>query len=324
MGLQLGDRNDTVRRWRTVMSKRFAGYERLLGPLPADTDLFGSRAVAWQREYEVRTGQPADGVVSDNDLRALGIPLPGRRWLFTVHGTGQPDPLGPGLPADTARAVLDLYAWQPIGNYPAATWPMWPSIEKGVTELVAQIKDRVGPADTLSLAGYSQGAVVTGQVLKHHIMDPAGDLHGHLGRVRKVVFWGNPMRQRGIQAFDEWIHPLAPADTHGILTEDLLEGLDTAPFETRDYAHKGDMYACNTDDQAAEYKRAIAKIVMRATDIWNGPDSLVSQLKELGQRPFQEAFAMALAIGQAGAFFTSTEHGYNIGPAIDFLRKDPR
>lgn len=316
MALKLGDRSDTVRQWRTVMARRFAGYARIRGALPP-TDEFGLRAKAWQQEYEIRTGQPVDGIVSDNDLRALGIAVASTRWLFTVHGTGQPDPLGPGLPADTARAVLDKYTWQPVGNYPAAAFPMWPSITAGVAELRAQITGKPGE---INLAGYSQGAVVVGQVLKHDIMNPQGVLHHRLPDVRKVIFWGNPMRQAGIQADDHWIHEIAPADSHGILTEDLLTGMESAPFEVRDYAHKGDMYACNRDTDTDEYKRAIAKIIMRADDFWEGPDSVVSQLVELGQRPLEEGIAMALAIGQAGAFFASTAHGYNIGPAIDFLR----
>ena len=74
MPLRIGDRNESVRRWREVMAKRFAGYARTRGALPTDTDEFGPRAQSWQLEYEIRTGQPQDGVVSDDDLRALGVP----------------------------------------------------------------------------------------------------------------------------------------------------------------------------------------------------------------------------------------------------------
>ncbi|AXC35118.1 lysin B [Mycobacterium phage Phranny] len=305
-----------VSRWQKVMLARYAVYAKAFdgGPLRVD-GYFGYDDEAVQREYERRIGEPQDGVVSDHNLRTLGVHVD--RWLFTVHGTGQPDPLGPGLPADTARAVLDKYTWQPIGNYPARAFPMWPSIQDGRKELRTQIASKPGE---INMAGYSQGACVVGQVLKHDIMDPKGSLHHRLSDVRKVVFWGNPMRQQGIQHDDQWIHEIAPADTHGILTFDLLEGLDKAPFEVRDYAHKGDMYACNTDDDAAEYKRAIARIVMRATDWFGGKDSLFEQIKELGQRPVTEGIAVAMAIIQALQFATSTAHGYNIGPAIDFLR----
>lgn len=238
------------------------------------------------------------------------------RWLFTVHGTGMPDPFGPGLPADTARAVLDLYRWQPIGNYPAAVFPMWDSVQKGRRELNHQISIKPGE---INMAGYSQGAVVVGQVLKHDIMNPAGNLHHRLKDVRKVVLWGNPMRQKGIAHDDLCMHQVATPETHGIL-EDRLEGLEHAPFEVRDYAHEHDMFASVRDDDMHEYQVAVAKVVMNAWDFWVGPNSVVAQLFELGQRPIWEGIALAQAIIDALKFAGSTAHGYNIGPAIEFLR----
>jgi hypothetical protein len=194
---------------------------------------------------------------------------------------------------------------------------MWPSITQGVAELIGQISTKPGK---FALAGYSQGAIVVGQVLKHTIMDPNGALHHRLPDVTKVVCWGNPMRQEGFAAGDDWIWPTANADTGGIMAWDRLDGLESAPFQMRDYAHQGDMYAANADTDADEYKRAICKIVMNVLDLFDGPDSLVSQLVELAERPVQEGIAMAGAIIDAGRFFTGTAHGYNIGPAIDFLR----
>lgn len=89
MPLRLGDRNSSVRAWRHVMNTRFGGlYTRLHGPLPDDTDQFGPRAAQWQQEYQKRTQQTVlDGVVSDNDLRALGVPLPLPK-LYPVQGVG--------------------------------------------------------------------------------------------------------------------------------------------------------------------------------------------------------------------------------------------
>ncbi|QJD52479.1 lysin B [Mycobacterium phage AN9] len=244
-------------------------------------------------------------------------------WLFTVHGTGQPDPLRPGLPADTARRVLDIYRWQPIGNYPARAFPnMWDSVLAGAAELTLQIEQKLDadPYADFAMAGYSQGAMVVAYVLKHEIMNPQGRLNRFLLRLRKVVFWGNPMRQRGIAHSDEWIHEVAPPESHGIYTDDLLEGLESAPFEVRDYAHRGDMYACNFDTDVDEFKRAICKIVMRANDWFVGEDSVWSQLMELKKRPLFEMFAMAKAIVQAIKFFAGSAHDYNIEPAVRFLR----
>ena len=321
MTLRLHDRNPTVRKWRQVMAARFAGYARIHGPLPGDTDEFGPRAVAWQREYQRRTFQHDNGEVSDADLVALGIsPVPDARempWLFTVHGTGMADPLGPGLPADTARDVLSHYRWRPIGNYPAVPFPMKPSIDKGRAELVKQVNSKPGP---LSLAGYSQGAVVVGQVLKHDIMNPAGRLHHRLGDVRKVVFWGNPMRQQGIAHFDHWKYQVAGPDTFGIMA-DRLEGLQDAPFEVRDYAHAGDMYASIRDREADEWKVMVQRLIFSATDFFGGEDSLVAQLLEWAARPLQETIAAATAGIEAIRFFVNLDqHNYNRFPAVDFLR----
>ncbi|UJD20851.1 lysin B [Mycobacterium phage Zimmer] len=323
MPIRLNDRGPHVKRWREVMAVRFDGYKRTRGELPTNTDVFGLRAQAWQQEYELRTKQVMDGIVSDDDLRGLGIEVPhdDRPWLFTVHGTGQPNPTGPGLPVDTAMQVMDLYKHQGIGNYPATAFPMWPSIMKGVDELVLQIEQKLtGNDDDFAMAGYSQGAMVVAYVLKHYILDPNGRLHKFLGRLKKVIFWGNPMRQKGKADWDGWLE-VAPADSHGIFTEDLLEGLEQYDFEVRDYGHKGDMYACNFDTDADEYKRAICKIVMKATDWFGGPDSLVSQLKELAMRPLPEMIAAATAIISAIQFGTHMEnHNYNIQPAVEFLR----
>lgn len=86
MPLKIGDQNGSVRAWRRVMNLRFGGlYTRLHGPL-GDTDQYGQRAVSWQNEYQARTGQMQTGVVSDDDLRALGVPIPFLR--YPIQGVG--------------------------------------------------------------------------------------------------------------------------------------------------------------------------------------------------------------------------------------------
>lgn len=316
LGLGLGDADPEIAKFKEFAKSKFKSYAGSLD----DNGVYTRELAAVVSEMQARYGLPVTGILDyASKVRSgfLKVEPPAKPYLYTVHGTGVADPFGFGLPADTARAVLDIYTWQPVGWYPAAAFPMWPSITAGVSELVSLIAARPGK---FALAGYSQGACVVSTVLKHFIMNPNGALHHRLGDVTKVVCWGNPMRQKGFAAFDEWIWPIAKPDTGGIMAWDRLEGLDAAPFQMRDYAHAGDMYASNNDSDKDEYKRAICKIVMKATDIFEGPDSLVSQLKELSVRPVQEGLAMASAIIDAGKFFTGTAHGYNIGPAIEFLR----
>jgi hypothetical protein len=320
MSLRVGSSGELVSRWIRAMKARYASYADHL----AVDDYFGLDDAEVQREYERRTGQEPDGVVSDRDLENL---LPAKPWLFTVHGTGMPDPLGPGLPADTARDVLDLYRWQPIGNYPAAAFPMKPSYTKAIEELVLQIDQKLSSDNSeFAMAGYSQGAIAVSYVIKHELINPNGRLHKYLARLKKVVLWGNPMRQKGFAHFDEWIHPVAAPDTMGIL-EDRLENIEQQDFEVRDYAHDGDMYASIKEDDMHEYEVAIGRIVMTVSGVWGGEDSLVSQLAELAGHPLRESFAMAQAIIDAIKFFASSTQGqnwphlYNRYPAVAFLRQ---
>jgi hypothetical protein len=332
--LQRGSKGPEVGALQSGLNRVFPSYSRL-----AVDDDFGLLTESVVREFQRRSGLLSDGIVGPQTRAALGVfgilgkgdgavatPVPApapqrpKPWLFTVHGTGQPDPMGPGLPRDTALDVLDIYRWQPIGNYSARAFPMWPSVMEGYEELVLQIDQRLSQDDSdFAMAGYSQGAIVVGQVLKHEIQNPNGRLHKYLPRLKKVVFWGNPMRQTGFAHFDEWKYPIAPADSGGIL-EDKLE-LDGATFEVRDYAHAGDMYASILDNDRDEYKVAIGRLVMKAINFYGGPNSLVAQLIELGQRPLEEGIAMARAIIDAIKFFANLDqHNYNRFPAVAFLR----
>lgn len=125
MTLKLGDANDTVLRWRQVMNAMFGGtpqhpglYARLHGPLPTDTNVFGERAVSWQKEYESRTGQVIDGIVSDQDLLDLKVVIPHRPiWAYSAPGSGAPWNVGPPFDiGEWAKNVLHINH-QPVG-YP--------------------------------------------------------------------------------------------------------------------------------------------------------------------------------------------------------------
>lgn len=307
MQLTVGSTGPVVTAWQRIMVARFQSYALAAdgGPLRAD-GYFGYDDADVQREYERRTNQPVDGIVSEADLVALGVIAPpaAKPTLFTVHGTGVT--MWDGPPADTARAVLHKYHWQPIGNYPAQPFPMWPSIQLGVAELRLQINRYPGP---FALAGYSQGAIVTSLVYKYDIANPRGILHHRLKDLKKAVTWGNPMAEHG-----------ASPNSTGIM-DDRLEN---TPTWWRDYCNKGDIYCDNPSNDSGEYSTAICKIVM-GHDWWRGRDSIISQIIELGLNPIQEGMAMLDAIVKAGLFFangTSAHLRYDITPAINYLKEE--
>ncbi|QBI98681.1 lysin B [Mycobacterium phage Bobby] len=294
MPLRLGDRNESVRQWRIKMNAWFGPlYTRLIGPLPMDTDEFGPRAKAWQEEYERRTNQVVDGEVSDNDLRALGVPVPTKVVIFTVAGTGarwdQGYPFDLGRWQDQSRVIL-----QPIG-YRAAVFPMGPSVNEGEIELIRQMRIHLDrdPSLNFILIGYSQGAIVTSRVLRRMM---SGDLAHYYDRCIAGVTFGNPMRERG--------HFVGGNDPGG-------QGLDPKPLVNTpswwyDYAAKGDIYSSgpgNNDRQAAEHMTSIYLAVMGKFILGN--DALVSQVIELFTNPFAEVPAVVKAIASGIGFVTS-------------------
>lgn len=228
MTLKLGDANATVLRWRQVMNAMFGGtpdhpglYARLHGPLPTHTNVYGERAVSWQKEYESRTGQVQDGIVSDKDLLDLKVVIPYRPiWIYTAPGSGAPWSVGP--PFDTgewAKNVLHLNhqpVGYPIGGYMglmggdpglsyldvAAAYAVEqdrllginPDVQKAMT---LRAKDWTVPVDVeIWGCGYSQGA----DIMKRYFAQAFGD-GGKYERLRDrlngFLLFGDPARQPG-------------------------------------------------------------------------------------------------------------------------------
>lgn len=295
MPIRLGDRNETVRAWRAKMNAWFGGlYTRLLGPLPMDTNEYGQRAKSWQEEYERRTGQVVDGVASDQDLRGLGIPVPSKVVIFTVAGTGANWDVG--YPFDLARwQDQERVILQPIG-YPAAMFPMGPSVNQGIDELVNQMRIHLDaePSRKFILIGYSQGALVTSKVLQR--MQGSGDLARYMDRCIAGVTFGNPAREHG-----KYVGTNNPGG----------QGLDpkciaNTPSWWYDYCTVGDIYGAgpgNDDHEAAEYMTSIFLAVQG--HLLTGQDNLAQQVFELFLNPFGEAPAVMKAIASGIGFFTS-------------------
>lgn len=258
MSLQLGSSGPMVAAWQRTMLTRFKGYALGAdgGPLKVDR-YYGADDAAVQRQYQHNTGQTPDGVVSDHDLHALGL-LP---TLLTVHGTGQPDPMGVGYPADIARRVLDLYWWQPVGNYEAAAVPMNHSADHGEAELIRLISDPVIVPGPTAMVDFSQGSICAGRVRNRM---RAGKLRGQL---IAAASFGNPMRPAGSYAGNR------DPGGHGI-----DPNLETAsePY-CINLAAKGDLYTTCPDGEVGEMERAIFNMVFEK---WFGRDTITEQLLE--------------------------------------------
>lgn len=323
VGLGLGDASPEVARIKEHLRRKFS-YARNL----SRSNIFDQHLVDVVTEMQKRyraAGKLADGdyipgVVNYKTKVVMGFLHPpaavdSRPMLFTVCGTGVPWWVGPD--ADTARAVEDMYRWQPIG-YPAAPFPMAPSARAGRAELINQIErhrpqiERGGAA----LIGYSQGAIVTSEAWMLDIDPPGGKLHWLKPHLRKAVTFGNPMREQGRVWADAGGAP-APPRSRGIA--DML--LADTPQWWRDYAHAGDLYT-DVEGDSGEYKTAIYKVVMGAR-IMQGPDSLLAQILELTAAPAREVMAMFSAILDAGLFFaakTGPHVNYSPSAAVDYLR----
>lgn len=206
MSLQLNDQNETVRLWRHIMNARFGGlYTKLHGPLPEDTDKFGPRAVEWQKEYEVRTGQVQDGIVSDADLYALGItvpPLPVSHQVcvgLTVGGAGSAWFNGYQWDLGEALDKSRMYH-QPIG-FNTNPFPMNKGVQDGVGKIVEQLfiaRPQFGGRNLTTIPWFTPLAYSMGSIAWMIVLMRV--LHGDLKQFKHMYMgsnsFGPPSRQK--------------------------------------------------------------------------------------------------------------------------------
>lgn len=201
--------------------------------------------------------------------------------LITVNGTGDPDPASTagfsGLLGSMVggvnpwEIVADMKAgiepptppwqWQPIG-YPAAVFPMNPSVQNARAQIVAALggpasadyQARVYPSGPFALSGYSQGAIVTGQVWSQDILPDTGVLHHRLPDCLSVVNFGDPLRASGVANGNVFQQIPIPGTLDGVATGGISGPLDLTAAQTNvlnslgkpvvmSFALPGDLYA---------------------------------------------------------------------------------
>lgn len=134
--------------------------------------------------------------------------------LYSVCGTGVGWNVGYPFDLGDALEQAGLIEHQPIG-YPATAFPMQPSIDAGVAELVKQIMLR-DPSEPWAMVGYSQGAIVTSTVYDR-VRDVNDPLNAYAATFLGGVTFGNPRREEG-HTVPGGIDP----GGHGIVTPNLV------------------------------------------------------------------------------------------------------
>lgn len=334
VGWTVGMTSPTIKEAKRILKIKFS-YARGLDDGPEFTPLLEAILV----EYQVRKGGlRTDGILDYATQKALGMlaPPPAPRpvaTLITVNGTAVPDPFGPGFPADLGRALErtspGLYYWQPIG-YPAAVYPMRPSVEAGREEVVNQINRHPG---RFVLVGYSQGALVTNAVWREDILNPQGRLHHRKDEVLALITYGDPQRCPGIANGNRLAGLPVPKKlnghtTGGIAGPDNLTAEET-PEKFLSFANNGDLYAAapvgddpwNTQTEVGYNQTMIYEAVME----FNGKDfiRLVAEIADVVRMPAINVVPLVQAIWGGLSFFgkgTKASHWtYDIGPAIKYL-----
>lgn len=335
IGWQIGMSSPTVAAAKKLLKVKFR-YAQGLDDGPEFTPLLG----AVLAEYQIRKGGlRTDGVLDYATQKALGMltltpPAPRPvATLYTVNGTGVPDPFGPGFPADLGRMMErtspGLFYWQPIG-YPAAVYPMRPSVEAGAEELVRQIERHPG---RIALCGYSQGALVTNMVWRDEILAPGGRLHHRKDEVIAIITYGDPQRAPGIARGNVYARQSVPKKlnghtTGGIAGPDNLTVEQTPEFFLS-FANNGDLYAAAPvgDDpwtkptEVGHNQTLIYEAVME----FNGRDflGLVKEITSVVTLPAVNVLPLVQAIWNGLTFFgkgTRASHWtYDIAPAARYL-----
>ena len=328
IGWGLGDSGPVVAAAKAKLRAKFSYAKNLDNTETFDADLQFVLSTYQTRKNMDGYAPPlrTDGVLDYATQLALGliaVTAPEKPMLFTAQGTAVD--MFTGYPADTARALLDVYQWQPLGNWPATAFPMQQSYNQGIAELIVQVRNWCprGGTRKCAFAGYSQGAIVVALFFKHHVKPAGAEFHYLLeqNRILGAVTWGNPCRERGVANGNDYAG--WPTDDSGGIGDDLL--VDT-PDWWLDFAHTAgspwgrDIYTATPFNQTGADMRSIWPIV-RNVDF----ALLFARLAAVFTNPTAELYAAVQAILWAGMFFignppTLPHINYSIDPAIGYLR----
>lgn len=317
VGLGLGDTSEEVRALKDHMRRKFS-YAKL-----ADTTLYDvpmvNAVTEMQKRYKAagKIGAHTPGIINLETKYAMGfLPRPERPRpvLFTVEGHMSNMWVGPC--AETARMLESegVCRWQPVG-YNSTKLPF--DNDSGIRELTRLLGDRtLLPHGTKwGVVCFSQGAIIGAETFLQNVFPRAGSLHWRLDSWAGTISFGSPYRE--LNTIADWVTDPPRPGTEGISDRRMVN----TPDQWKEVARRGDLYAeVYAGQPATEHKRAVYKAVQSE---WFGhPDSLLSQLIEIYERPVPEMLAVIQAITNGVMFLGNMQPhgGYDLKPCIDWMR----
>lgn len=278
--------------------------------------------------------------------------------LLTVSGTAAPWFVG--YPSESGFALTDPWLisrgqcfgppegqnWLFQGDgYPAAVFPMRPSVLNGWEECVRLLLE-VYTSGPFVLDGYSQGAIVVCMVWREEILNPAGRLHHRLNDCLGVITYGNPMRSPGIAYGNTllWGH-VVPGTQDGYVTGGISGPNNLKPEEclfpdghplagepaVYDFANPGDLYASAPVGPTPWIKEttvgANETLVYEAIMDFDGSDlwAWTKKIFKIVTMPLSELWPLVQAIWNGLQFFSAGMNAphwqYDSTPATIYLDK---
>lgn len=251
-----------------------------------------------------------------------GVQKPSRHILYTVTGFGAD--CWSTYPADLARAIgpdilpgLDEnWYWRPIAygsnglggvpNWIPAAFPMQNSIDNGVKNMT-DIMLSYPPTQTWGFVAYSEGSIVTGDIMDLCGITDSGAIDPRLAPYAESfvggVTFGGPRREKG-HTCPGGIDP----GGHGIVRPQLKN----TPEKVWDFAAGNnqpgssgiDLYTCSGyrgDQWTEDEENAVWEIVRTGT--LSGTKPLIQQLVKILEDPAHGVPSTAMAIFDALDFF---------------------
>jgi len=221
---------------------------------------------------------------------------------------GQPDQM---MPADTARALADVYDWVQL-IYDSGAFPLGVGVKDGYAKLVALINSFSG---TFALAIYSEGSII-GKMAEDALL--TGELQHRQQDWIATVAWGDACRE-----LHHWYG--APTDPGGFGISGPKENRVNTDPRVRSYVYPwnfGDVYT-NTPNNATGQRMTLA--YQFVIERWSGAmESIEEEFIQFVGGPVPNAMSILMAVLKYFMFMAQGQvphMNYPIDDAVAYLRQ---